>query len=81
MLVTGDIVVLVTDVVSNRWSAHFQNFGSVEVTGYTSMDRTLLFLSFGSICAAAIANSKNNSQSSLWKLPYVLIISSYHTLN
>ena len=54
LLVTRDLVGLVPNVASNLLSAHFQNFGSVTVTGYTSMARTLIFLSFGSICAVAI---------------------------
>ena len=79
--VTGYLVGLVTNVASNLWSDHFQNFGSVAVTVSTSMARTLLFFSFGSIYTAAIANAKNNSQSYLWQLTYVLIISSNHNLN
>ena len=63
LLVTMDLVGLVPNVASNLWSAHFQIFGSVTVTGYTSMARTLLFLSFGSIYAAAVENAKNKSQS------------------
>ena len=79
--VTGDIVGLVPNVASNIWSTHFQNFGSVAVTVSTSMARTLFFLSLGSICDAAIVNSKKNSQSSFCKLTSYLIISSNHTLN
>ena len=79
--VTWDLVGLVTNVASNLWYAHFQNFGYVAVTGSTSMARTLLFLSLGSVYTSAIVNSKNNSQSSLWQLPYILLISSNHTLN
>ena len=51
------------------------------MTGSTYMSRKLLFLSFGSICAAAIENAKNNYQSSFLKLTSVLIISSNHNLN
>ena len=79
--VTRDIVGVVTNVASNIWYTHCQNFGSVAVTGSTYMARTLLFLSFGSICAAAIENVKNNSQSSLFQLTSVLTIYSNHTLN
>ena len=53
-LVTTDLVGLVPNVASNFWSAHYQNFGSVTVTGSTSMAKILIFLSFGSICDAAI---------------------------
>ena len=62
LLVTRDLVGLVPNIESNLWSAYFQNFGSVTVTGYTSMATTMIFLSFRSICAAAIENAKNNSQ-------------------
>ena len=80
-LVTTDIVGLVPNVASNLWPAYLQNFGSVTVTGSTSMANILLFLSFGSICAAAIENSKNQPQSSFMKLISVLIIVSDHILN
>ena len=72
---------LVPNVASNLWSAHYQKFGSVTVTGSTYMARTLLFLLFGSICAAAIENANNKSQSTFMKLTYVLIIFSNHILN
>ena len=62
LLVTGDIIGLVTNVAANRWSAHFQNFGYVVVTGSTYIDRTLIFLSFVSICDAPIEKSNNNYQ-------------------
>ena len=37
---------------------------AMEVESFTAMARTLFFLSIGSLCAAAIVNSNNNSQSS-----------------
>ena len=79
--VTRGIVGLVNNVASNIWSAHFQNFGSVAVTGSTSMAKTLLFLSFGSICTSTIENTKNDSQSYIFQLTSVLVISSKRTLN
>ena len=78
---TGDVFGLVPNVAYNLWSTHYQNFGSVAVTGSISMARTLFFLSFGSICSAAISNAGNNYQSSLRKLTSVLVIYSNHTLN
>ena len=54
---------------------------SVAVTGSTSISNSLLFLSLGSICVASMANSKNNYQSSFWKLALFIIISFKHTLN
>ena len=78
---TLDLVGLVPNVASDLWSAYFQNFGSVTVTGSTSMAKTLIFLSFGSICAAAIENAKNKSQSAFLLLTSVLIIFYNHTLN
>ena len=71
---TTDLVGLVPNVASNLWSAHFQNFGSMMVTIYTSMAKILPFLSLGYICAAAIENLKNKTQSSFMKLTSVLII-------
>ena len=81
LLVTRDLVGLVPNVASNLWSDYFQNFGSVTVTGYTSMARILLSLLFGSIYAAAIENANNNSKSSFLQLTSVLIISSNHIPN
>ena len=81
LFITEDLVGLVTDVASNSWSSHFQNFGSVAVTGSPYMARTLLFLSFGSIYAADISNLRNNSQSYFCKFTSVLVISSNQTLN
>ena len=80
-IVTNDLVGLVTNVASNIWSAHFQNFRSVTVTGSTSMAKILIFLSLWSIHAAAIENLKNKSQAFFMKLTYVLIIVSNHILN
>ena len=80
-LVTTYLFGLVPNVASNLWSAHFQNFGSVKVTGSASMAKVLLFLSFGSIYAAAIENLKNKSQSSFMKLTSVIILVSNHILN
>ena len=73
-LVTTNLVDIVTNVASNLWYAHFQNFGSVTVTGSTSMAKILIFLSFGSILDSAIENSKNKPQSYFMKLTSILII-------
>ena len=45
------------------------------------MANILIFLSFGSICAAAMENSKNKAQSSFMKLTSVLILVSNHILD
>ena len=50
----------IPNLAPNHWSAHFQNSGSVAETGYTSIPTTLIFLSFVSLCAAAIEKSKYN---------------------
>ena len=72
---------LVHIVASNNWSVHLPNVGSVAVTGFISISRTLLSLWFGPIFESAIENSKNNSQSSFWKFLSFIIISSNHTIN
>ena len=81
LLVNMDLVDLVPNVASNLWSAHFQNYVSMMVTGSNSMAKKLLFLLFGSICVAAIENAKNKSQSSFMSLTSVLIFFFNRILN
>ena len=59
----------------------FPIFWSLTVTGSTYVAKVMLFLLFGSICAAVIKNSKNKPQFSFMKLKSVLIIVSNHVLN
>ena len=81
LLVMGDCADLVPNVSSKRWSTHYKNLGSMAVNSSTSITNTLILLSLGSICAAAMEKSKNNPQSFFWKLVSFFIISFNHTLN